>query len=72
MAMKSQITGLARRIEALAATRTKPQLVVVCDHAEAEAIRRRDGRRADNYNFIITGVPRAADSPISRRRPLEG
>ena len=65
MATKSQITTLAKRIEALAATQNNStRVVVVSDEAEMQAVHLSDGHRASSYTFIITGVPRA---PGSRR-----
>jgi hypothetical protein len=63
MATKTQILSLANRIEALAATQNKStRVVVVSDEAEMQAVRRREGDRADAFTFIITGVPRAPGS----------
>ena len=60
MASKSQISNLTKRIEAIAAARSKStRVVVVSDDAEMQAVRRREGDRAGAFTFIITGVPRA-------------
>ena len=64
MATKTQIIGLTKRIEALAAGRSKSsRVVVVSDKAEMEAVRIREGDRSGTFTFIITGVPRAPGSP---------
>jgi hypothetical protein len=63
MASKSQIATISRRIEALAAAQNQStRVIVVFDEAEMQAVRRREGDRADACTFIITGVPRAPGS----------
>jgi hypothetical protein len=63
MASKSQLINLTKRIEALAATRSKStRVVVVSDEAEMQAVRLREGDRASSFTFIVTGVPRAPGS----------
>ncbi len=63
MASKSQIAIISKRLEALVAAQNQPtRVTVVSDEAEMQAVRCREGDRADAFTFIITGVPRAPGS----------
>ena len=63
MASKSQIATIAKRIEALAAAQDQStRVIVVSDEAEVQAVRNREGDRANAFTFIITGVPRTSGS----------
>ena len=59
MASKSQIATIAKRIEALAATRGPQRTVIVAgDETVEEALHRSGGGSRDGCIFILTGVPR--------------
>jgi hypothetical protein len=59
MASKSQIATIAKRIEALAATRGATRFVIVAgDETVEEALHRSGGGSRDGVIFISTGVPR--------------
>ena len=63
MASKSQIATIAKRIEALAVVQDQStRVIVVSDEAEVQAVRNREGDRANAFTFIITGVPRTSGS----------
>ena len=60
MASKSQIATIAKRIEALAATRGGQQrtIIVAGDETVEQALHRSGGGSRDGCIFILTGVPR--------------
>ena len=63
MASKSRIATIAKRIEALAVVQDQStRVIVVSDEAEVQAVRNREGDRANAFTFIITGVPRTSGS----------
>jgi hypothetical protein len=60
MASKSQIATIAKRIEALAATKGPQRTVIVAgDETVEQALHHSGGGSRDGVTFILTGVPRA-------------
>jgi hypothetical protein len=59
MASKTQILGLAKRIEALAAIRAPRRTIIVAgDETVEQALQRSGGGNPDDCIFVLTGVPR--------------
>jgi hypothetical protein len=59
MATRSQIIGLAKRIEALAAIRAPQRTIIVAgDETVEQALQRSGGGKPDDCIFVLTGVPR--------------
>jgi hypothetical protein len=66
MTTRGRISCLAKRIEALAAVSTKPQLVVVDPGETTEQVAQRHSLPPDRCIFIYTGVPRPSEEDIRR------
>jgi hypothetical protein len=66
MTTRGRISGLTKRIEALAAISTKPQLVVVGPGETIEQAAQRHTLPPGRCIFIHTGVPRPSEEDIRR------
>jgi hypothetical protein len=59
MATKTQILGLAKRIEALASIRGPQRTIIVAgDETVEQALQRSGGGNPGDCIFVLTGVPR--------------
>jgi hypothetical protein len=65
MASKSQIATIAKRIEALAATKGPARTIIVAgDETVEQALQRSGGGNRDGCIFILTGVPRGRGESV--------